>query len=269
MSGASAVIHAAAIATLWTARSEDFARVNVEGTRQVLSAARRAGAKTVLISSYTTLIGRDTAPGALLNESVELAPDHLLGAYPMSKREAELAAMAAAAGGQPVTIVMPSAPVGAEDVHLTPPARMIADLAAGQTPALLACTLNLVDAAAVAEASLAAIDLGASGERYLLSGEDISMRDLANMIADLGGAEAPRATVPTWVALAAARAESVIASITKRPPTAPLTGVRLAARPCRLDNAKARDVLGFQPRPLREALGEALAWMRAAGHVQE
>lgn len=266
--GVDRVIHAAAIAALWSPGRFDFDRVNVVGTCRVLAEARRAGARTVLVSSYTTLVGRDTLPGARLDETIEVVPNRLLGLYPRSKRQAELAALAAAAAGQPVTIVLPSAPVGAGDINLTPPAKMLADLAAGRTPALLDCTLNLVDVAAVADTVIAALDRGKTGQRYLLSGEDIRMRDLATLIAGLGGKPAPRATVPLWLALAAARAEALVARVTKRPPTAPLTGVRLAARPCLFDNTRAREELGFAPRPLRTALAEALVWLREAGHVQ-
>ncbi len=265
--GVSAVIHAAAIAHLWAPERFAHDRVNVVGTCRVLAAARRMDAKTVLVSSFTTLVGRDTAPGALLDETVELTPNQLVGPYPRTKRQAELVAISAAAAGQKVVIVQPGAPVGAGDANLTPPTRMIRDLAAGKTPALLECMLNLVDAYAVADGIIAALDRGVSGERYLLTGDDVRMRDLADLIAGQTGVKAPRATAPLAVALAAARVEALISRFTKRPPTAPLTGVRLAARPCRFDNTKARDQLGFAPRPLETCLAESLSWLREAGHL--
>lgn len=267
MRGAEHVVHAAAIASLWSPGRFDFDRVNVVGTCRVLAAARRAGARTVHVSSFTTLISRDTTPGTELNESAEHVPNHLLGPYPRSKRQAELSALAAAAAGQPVTIVLPAAPVGAGDVNLTPPARMIRDLAAGKTPALLDCTLNLVDADAVADAIIVARTAGASGERYLLGGDDLPMRMVADMIAELSGIPAPRRSVPLAIAMMAARVEGLLSAVAKRAPTAPLTGVKLAAHPVTLDNSKARETLGFQPRSVRDALGEAVAWLRAEGHL--
>jgi len=267
MGGVGAVVHAAAIAQLWSPGRFDFERVNALGTARVLAAARRARASTVHVSSYVTLVARDTPPGALLDETVEVPPTDLLGAYPRTKRQAELFALSAAAAGQPVTIVMPSAPVGRGDASLTPPTRMLRDLAAGRTPALLDCTLNLVDIEAVADAIVAARDRGGSGERYLLTGDDLSMRAVAKAVARATGRPAPRRTVPFALALAAARAEQAWARWTGRPPTAPLTGVRLAATPCRFDSAKARAALGFAPRPFETCLAEALCWLRDAGHL--
>jgi dihydroflavonol-4-reductase len=267
MQGIRHVVHAAAIAQLWSPGRFDYDRVNGLGTARVLAAARRAGARTVLVSSYLTLVARDTAPGALLDETVEVPPSRLLGDYPRTKRQAELFALSAAAAGQPVTIVMPSAPVGAGDASLTPPTGMLRDLAAGRTPALVDCTLNLVDVEAVADAIIAARERGASGERYLLTGEDLPMRAVADAVARATGRPAPRRTVPIGVALAAARAEAAWARLTGRPPTAPLTGVRLAARPCRFHSGKARAALGFAPRPFETCLAEALAWLREAGHL--
>jgi dihydroflavonol-4-reductase len=268
MAGVRAVVHAAAIAQLWTRGRFDYDRVNGIGTARVLAAARRARATVVHVSSYVTLVGRDAAPGAMLDETVEVPPSRLLGDYPRTKRQAELFALSAAAVGQRVVIVMPSAPVGQGDASLTPPTRMLRDLAAGRTPALLDCRLNLVDVGAVADAILAARDRGASGERYLLTGEDLTMREVAEAVARRTGRPAPRRTVPVRVALAAARAEAAWARLTGRPPTAPLTGVRLAGKSCRFDSAKARAALGFAPRPFETCLAEALAWLRAAGHCQ-
>ena len=125
MRGVRAVIHAAAIAHLWAADRFAHDRVNSMGTCHVLAAARRAGARTVLVSSYVTLVSRDERDGRTLDESVEVPPSRLLGSYPRTKRQAELFALSAAATGQHVTIVMPSAPVGSGDANMTPPTRML------------------------------------------------------------------------------------------------------------------------------------------------
>ena len=262
--GTGAVIHCAAVTGLWARHPVVYDRVNTRGTCEVLIAARRAGARMVHVSSYTTLIGGPDRGEETLDETVELAPSRMLGRYPRTKREAELFALSAARLGQEVVIAMPSAPVGPGDWRLTPPTRMLRDLAAGRTPALLDCLLNLVDVRAVAEGIVAARDHGRSGERYLLSGEDVEMRDLARRVARLAGVAAPRRQVPFRLALGVARAEALLGALTGRPPTAPLTGVRLAGRRVRFSNAKARDELGFEPPPLEGALADALAWMREA-----
>ena len=207
MAGAGAVIHCAAIADLWAPRRWAYDRVNMRGTCEVLIAARRSGARVVQVSSYVTLIGGPDQGEATLDETVELTPTDMLGHYPRSKREAELAALCAVRMGQEVVIVQPSAPVGPGDHRLTPPSRMIRNLAAGKTPAVLDCLLNLVDVRALAEGVIAARDKGRSGERYLLSGEDLTMAQLAAKVAALAGVAAPRFQAPHWLALAAARVE--------------------------------------------------------------
>ena len=261
--GVEGVIHAAALAQLWVPGRFDYDRVNGIGTCRVLAAARRAGAPLVMVSSYTTLIGRDAEDGAVLDETAEIVPNRLLGAYPISKRQAELFVQAAAGAGQRACVVMPSAPVGPGDFNLTPPSAMIRDLALGRVPALLDCLLNLVDVDAVAEAAIAALDRGEPGRRYLLAGESVSLPDLAERIAAISGRPAPKARVPIAVALAAARAEAMISRITGKPPRAPLTGVRLAARRVDFNPERARSELGFSPRPLDAVLPEAVEWLMA------
>ena len=263
--GTQAVIHCAAVAHLWAPQNIVYHRVNMRGTCEVLIAARQAGARMVHVSSYVTLIGGPDRGEATLDETVELTPSDMLGRYPRSKREAELAALSAARMGQEVVIVQPSAPVGPGDHRLTPPSRMIRDLAAGKIPAVLDCLLNLVDVRALAEGIIAARDKGRSGERYLLTGEDLAVSDVASRVARLTGVAAPRFTVPHWLALAAARVEAGVSAITRRPPAAPLTGVRLAGRRVRFDNSKARDELGFAPPPVDQALADTVDWMRETG----
>lgn len=262
VAGTDLVIHAAAISDLWAPGRFTYDRVNVLGTCLVLAAARRAGAAVVLVSSYTTLIAQDT-PDIVLDETVEVVPNRLMGAYPRSKRQAELAALAAAAAGQRVVIVQPGAPVGTGDHRPTPPGRLIRDLIAGKLPALLECRLNMVDARAVADATVAAGFEGQSGKRYLLTGDDIAIGDFADLVAAASGTAAPRRRVPYTLARTASGVEAVIARLTGRPPSAPVTGVRLAGRPCRFDNALARAELGFAPRPIAACVEEALAWHKA------
>lgn len=260
--GVTGVIHAAALAQLWTPGRFDYDRVNGVGTCRVLAEARRADAPVVIVSSYTTLIAERVADGAVLDESVEVVPNRLLGRYPRSKRQAELFVQAAAAAGQQACIVMPTAPVGVGDHNLTPPSGMIRDLATGAMPALLECRLDLVDVEAVAEATIAALDRGVSGQRYLLSGEAITLSDLAMQIGDLAGVTPPKTRVPLTVALAVARVEAMLSRFTKKAPRAPLTGVRIAARNVSFTSERAQRELGFAPRPLADVLPQAVAWLK-------
>lgn len=263
--GIDLVIHAAAVTDLWSRERFAFDRINVIGTCRVLAAARRVGARVVLVSSYTTLVSSRTPKDALLNEEIEVPANRLFGAYPRSKRQAELAALSAAAAGQFVSIVQPGAPVGIGDARPTPPGRLILDFMNGRLPALLECKLNLVDVRAVADATIQAGVTGQSGRRYLLTGQDVDIGDLAATVHEAGGAPAPKRRVPYPLARLAAGVESVISRITGRTPNAPVTGVRLAGRPCRFDNSRAREELGFAPRPIDECVGEAVAWFRANG----
>jgi dihydroflavonol-4-reductase len=258
MEGATAVIHGAAITGLWARNPADFTRVNLRGTEAVLAAARRRGTRLVHISSYTTLIARNTPRDSLLDERILNPPEALLGPYPRSKRAAELAILSAAAEGLDALVVMPSAPIGPGDPGPTPPMRLIRDLAAGRLPAILETTMNLVGVEALADGILAALDRGQAGTRYLLSGVDAPLSEIADIIARHTGVRPPAMRVPYAVALAAAEVNEALARLTGRPPAAPVTGVRLAGRRVRFSNSRARQDLGFSPPTIEAALLRAL-----------
>ncbi len=265
--GAEAVIHAGAITGLWARDTGAFERVNLGGTETVLAAAAEAGARrAVLVSSYTTLIsGRRGDPARMLDESAEIAPDALLGAYPRSKRLAEIAATEAAL---PPVIVLPSAPIGPGDHRPTPPGAMLRDLANARLPAMIECMFNLVDMRALADAVLVALERGVPGRRYLLSGEDLATDALLERFERVAGVPGPRRRVPYRVALAAARAEEAIGRLTGRPPKAPLTGVRLAGPRVSFSCARAEAELDWAPPPVEPAMAAALVWMRDQGWVR-
>ncbi|MEL6766381.1 MAG: NAD-dependent epimerase/dehydratase family protein [Pseudomonadota bacterium] len=266
---AGAIIHAAAIAHLWAARPGAHDAVNHEGTAIVAEAARGAGIRLVHVSSYTTLVAESTVPGATLTEAEAHAPEALLGPYPASKRKAELAVEEAARDGLDAVTVLPSAPVGPGDRGLTPPARMILDLARGATPAIVETEIDIVEVRALADGIVAAMERGERGERYLLSGEGITLAALAEMVSTRMGRRAPTARVPFAIALAAAHVEEQIGSLVGRAPTAPLAGVRLARKRVRLDAGHARATLGFHSPPAEEAVMAAIDWFIAEGVVAE
>ena len=262
MAGVGAVIHCAAITGLWARDPRDFERVNLGGTRAVLAAARAAGvARVVHVSSYVTLIsGGRGDPPRRVDETLELPPEAMLGPYPRSKRRAEIAALSA---DPPGVVVMPPAPIGPGDHAPTPPGAMLRDMAAGRLPAMIDCGWNLVDVRALAGGVIAALDRGAPGTRYLLSGTDMDTDALVALFERVSGRRGPRARVPYGVALAAARVSERIARITGRPPGAPLTGLRLAGPRIGFDNAMARAALGYAPGPVEAAMRDALAWFAA------
>lgn len=271
--GADFVFHLAGNAQIWARDARSFDCVNHVGTRVMLEAARRAGVRRfVHCSSLTTLVGRRTPIGASrADESMRLAADDMLGPYPRSKLLAERAAEHAAAEGLDVVIAIPTEPLGPGDESLTPPTRLILDLLAGKIPATIDCMLNFVDVRSLAAGLIAARDRGRRGERYILGGENVSMRRLLDALERVSGRAMPKAQLPYWAALAVALVDTEILSrLTGRAPKAPLTGVRLAGRRVSFSSDKARRELGWVSAPFEPALDDARRWLvsriRNSGH---
>jgi dihydroflavonol-4-reductase len=262
VAGATHVAHLAANAMLWARSPAGFERVNVAGAAAVAQAAARAGVDRFLhVSSATTLVAGPPAPRTVGAHDV-LPPEALLGPYPRSKRRGELEVEAALAGRAALVTALPTVPIGPGDIHMTAPARLLAELAAGGPPAILPTVMDLVDARDLAATLARALLEGPAGSRWLVGGHEVALADLAAMVDRLcGRAPRPRPGIPPAVALAAARVDEALARLTGRPPRASLTGVRLALRERRFDSAPARTALGHAPRPLEESLADALAWL--------
>lgn len=271
VAGVQRVYHLAGIADLWRADPSDFDRVNHQGTVSVLEAARRAGVdRFVFCSSATTLVSRRApiGPGEA-DEAVELAPRELLGAYPASKRRAEIAVARAAREGFGAVIVNPTEPIGPGDKGLTPPTKMMLDFVNGANPAYLDCLLNFAPTADLAAGMIAAGDRGRPGERYILGGEDVALRNLLLMLTEITGRPTPKAKLPYWAALAVGAIDThMVARATGGPPKAPLTGVRLAGRRIRFSSDKAARELGWRSGPFRPALQAMLDWADGAGLIR-
>lgn len=267
--GVDAVFHLAGNAQLWAQDARDFDRVNRRGTEAMLEAARRAGVRRfVHCSSLTTLVGRTTPKrGFTADETVRLAPVDMLGPYPRSKLEAEIAVLEAAGDGLDAVIAIPTEPLGPGDEAMTPPTRMIADIAAGRLPAYVDCLLNFVPVDSLARGLVAARDRGRGGERYILGGRDVAMSELIAVLGRLVGAKGPRIRLPISVAIAAGVADTLAATITGRMPRAPLTGVRLAARQVRFSSEKAARELDWRAGEFEPALAAAVAWLRESGRA--
>lgn len=265
MIGVSSVFHLAGNAQLWARDPSTFSKVNLEGTQFLLLTAKAAEVERfVYCSSLTTLVGKATLVGpSEANETIRLDPGGMLGPYPRSKLLAEREVEAAAADGFDTVIALPTEPLGAGDEGLTPPTQMILDFANGKTPAYIDCVLNFVPVESLAEGLIAARDTGRRGERYLLGGENVSMKDLLANIEKLTGIAAPKTKLPYWVALAAGLVDTkLVSTITHKPPKAPLTGVRLAGRRVSFSSEKAARDLGWRAKPFAPALAETIEWFR-------
>jgi dihydroflavonol-4-reductase len=191
----------------------------------------------------------------------------MIGHYKRSKFLAEQAVAEMAAEGLPVVIVNPSTPIGPRDVKPTPTGRMVVEAAAGRMPAFVDTGLNLVHVDDVAAGHLLAFEHGAIGERYILGGEDMSLRDILVEIATLTGRKPPRVQLPHGLILPFAYAAEGVARLTGREPFATVDGIRMARKKMFFSSAKARAALGYRPRPALEALRDAVAWFRANGYL--
>jgi dihydroflavonol-4-reductase len=266
MQGVDRVFHLAANPNLWAPDPTQFHEVNYLGTCRVLEEAARQSVKRVVYTSTESILKSmhisRKATRIVIDETARLTLDDMPGPYCRSKFQAEEEAHAAAAAGLPLVIVNPTMPLGPGDGMLTPPTKMVLGFVNGTTPAYLDCEFNLVDARDAALGHLLAAEHGRIGERYILGSENISLHQLLAELAFLTGQNMPRFKVPYGVALVSAYISEAIANIRKRPPIAPITGVRLARSSMAFNCSKARRELGWQPRRLRETLYDALSWLR-------
>lgn len=262
MTGVQWVFHLAANAGLWSPRKKDFLTINQTGTRNIMVAAQKAGVQRVVHTSTESILKTDSANAPdLIDESVQLKFEDMVGAYCQGKFLAEQEALAAAKRGLPVVVVNPTIPIGPGDRRMTPPSRMVLGFLNGDYPAFLNSTLNLVDVRDVAVGHILAAEKGRVGERYLLGNTNLQLKELLQILSDLTGLPMPQQQVPYWLALMVSMVQEFIADhITHRPPSAPLTGVRLAGSPMNFDSSKAHQELGFASRPVEASLADAISW---------
>lgn len=267
--GCERVFHLAANPNLWAPDPKSFDAVNHQGTRRVLDAAQKAGVQRFVYTSTESILKSYRAPRqsvrALIDETVVLTLEDMPGPYCRSKFLAEEAAREAARSGLPVIIVNPTMPVGPGDDLLTPPSRMILGFLNGETPAYLDCEFNLVDARDVAAGQVLAADKGRVGERYILGNVNLSLGALLAELQRITGLPMPRTRIPYALALLSAVVSEGVSNVTKKPPLAPLTGVRLARTSMAFDCSKARTELGWSCRTLEHSLRDAIRWMSGKG----
>ncbi len=266
VAGCAALYHVAADYRLWVPEPAAIYRANVEGTRALMRAAAEAGVARIVYTSSVAVLGLH-ADGAPADETVPATLVDMIGHYKRSKFLAEQAVAEMAAEGLPVVIVNPSTPIGPRDVKPTPTGRMVVEAAAGRMPAFVDTGLNLVHVDDVAAGHLLAFEHGAVGERYILGGHDMSLRDILAEIAAIAGRKPPKVKLPHGLILPFAYAAEGIARLTGREPFATVDGIRMARKKMYFSSAKARAALGYRPRPALEALSDAVAWFRANGYL--
>lgn len=265
--GCDQVFHVAALYSLWGHRWEEFYASNVEGTRNVVRAAWGADVPRIVHTSSIATLGQPS-DGSLGDEETPSALAGMIGHYKRSKYLAEEVAREMAARGAPVVIVNPAAPVGAGDHKPTPTGRMIVDYLRGRMPAYVDTCLTLVDVDDVAAGHMLAAEKGRSGERYILGGETLTLKEMLDMLAEVSGLPEVRWRIPHVVALAWGYIDGALATIDRRHmPVATPTSARLSQRRECFTSAKAVRELGLPQSPVRDALRRAVDWYRANGYA--
>ncbi len=261
--GCRALFHVAADYRLWVPNPVDLYRVNVTGTRNILEVAAELGVDKMVYTSSVATLGA-AAGNVPADETTPVAIGDMIGHYKRSKFLAEEAVRNMAQAGLPVVIVNPSTPVGPRDLRPTPTGRMVRDAVLGRIPAYLDTGLNIVHVDDVATGHLLAFEHGAMGERYILGGENLALRDILTRIAHLAGRRPPRICLARGFVLPIAYfVEAGARLLHAGEPLVTVDGVRLARKPMYFSSAKAMRMLGFEARPAAQALGDAVDWFVA------
>jgi len=256
------LFHVAADYRLWARDPSELYRSNVDGTRNLLQAARDAGVERVVYTSTVGCIGmpRD----GIGDEDTPVTLQDMVGDYKRSKFMAERAALEFARQGFPVVVVNPTAPVGDHDVKPTPTGKIVLDFLNGDMPAFIDTGLNVVDVRDTAEGHLLACERGRTGERYILGSENLTLAQILQALARITGRRAPTTQIPYALAYCAGACSTAWAEVTGRPPRVPLDAVRMARKKMWVSHEKARRELGFAPGPAEQALAHAVEWFRGA-----
>ncbi len=273
MRGCEWCFHVAASYHLWLRDYRPMYAANVDGTRNVLEAAGKAGCAAIVYTSTVGCIGLPRPAGGPVAPSDEATPvseAQMSNHYKLSKWRAEQEALRLAREGLPIVIVNPSTPVGPRDVKPTPTGQIIVDFLNRRMPAYLETGLNWVHVRDVAIGHILAAEKGRVGERYILGNAEGNwlLQQAFAVLEEVAGVPAPKHRIPYFVALAAARVSEAVAAVTGKPPRAPLAGVRMARYKMFFNPAKAIRELGLPQTPPRQALAEAVQWFRENGCAQ-
>jgi len=263
--GARYVFHVAADYRLWARDPEEIVSNNVAGARSVMEASAKAGVERVVYTSSVATL----KPGTLdhpADETRRLTEAQAIGAYKRSKVSAERVVEGMAGSGLPVVIVNPSTPIGPRDIKPTPTGRIIVEAASGRMPAFVDTGLNLAHVEDVAEGHLLALEKGRIGESYILGGENVTLRDMLTVIAEIRGGKPPRLRLPRAPLFPLALAAEMGARVTGTEPFLTRDALRMAGHHMFFTSARAERELGYRSRPYRVALEDAIAWYNAAGY---
>lgn len=267
LSGCDALIHVAADYRLWVRDPEAMYAANVEGTRTLLRLAREAGVGRVVYTSSVATMGF-RSDGAIVDEDSPVSLARMIGHYKRSKFMAEQLAIEAARSGQQIVILNPTTPIGANDAKPTPTGRIVVDFLNRKFPAYVDTGLNFVDVEDVASFHVAAIERGTPGERYILGGENLTLKQFLDRMATITGLPSPTLRVPHSVAMTFAFFDEWFTGRARgREPRATVEAVRMGKKKMFASSARAERELGYQPRNIDRALHSAIDWFRANGYA--
>jgi dihydroflavonol-4-reductase len=267
--GCDVIFHVAADYRLWVRDPDEMYRANVEGTRAILQAALKTGVRRVVYTSSVATMGfAANYNGNLADEASPVALDNMIGHYKRSKFMAEEVALEAGRSGMDVVVVNPTTPVGEQDIKPTPTGRIVLDFLKKKFPAYVDTGLNLVDVKECARGHVAALEKGKRGERYILGGENLTLKQILDKLGVITGLPSPTIRVPYFVALATGVVDEVVTGrILGREPRATIDAVRMGRKKMFVSSAKAERELGWKIVPVDGALARAAEWFEANGYV--
>ena len=267
MSGCDTVFHVAADYRLWVQDPDQMYGSNVGGTRAILEAACNNGVERVVYTSSVATMGF-TSNGHPANEDSPVSLADMIGHYKRSKFMAEQVAMEAARAGLHVVTVNPTTPVGEQDVKPTPTGRIVVDFLKRKFPAYVETGLNLVDVRECARGHIAALEKGKPGQRYILGGENLTLKQILDQLGDITGLPSPKVKLPYFFALATGVVDEAISGrLLGREPRATVDAVRMGKKKMFASSAKAERELGWRIVPVGDALRRAVEWFRNNGYV--
>jgi len=267
MSGCDTVFHVAADYRLWVRDPDEMYRSNVEGTRSLLGAARKNGVQRVVYTSSVATMGF-TSDGRPADEDSPVSLANMIGHYKRSKFMAEQVALEAGRSGLHVVTVNPTTPIGEQDVKPTPTGRIVVDFLKRKFPAYVQTGLNLVDVRECARGHVAALKKGRSGERYILGGENFTLKQILDKLGAITGLPSPTVKLPYFFAfLTGVVDETITGRLLKREPRVTVDTVRMGKKMMFASSAKAERELGWKIVPVDDALRRAVEWFRANGYV--
>ena len=267
MSGCDTVFHVAADYRLWVRDPGEMYRSNVEGTRAIFEAARKNGVRRVVYTSSVATIGF-TRNGHPADEDSPVALADMIGHYKRSKFMAEQVVLEAGRSGLHVVTVNPTTPVGEQDVKPTPTGRIVVDFLKRKFPAYVETGLNLVDVRECARGHVTALEKGKTGERYILGGENLTLKQILDKLGKITGLPSPRVKLPYVFAYAAGIFdEAITAGLLRREPRATVDTARMGSKKMWATSDKAERELGWKIVPAEDALRRAVEWFRTNGYA--